>query len=303
MNRKSIIALMLLACVMLSLASCTARMGNKVAVISLNGPIMAESGSPLFGGSAITPGLVRNELRKVMADPAVKAVVIQVNSPGGDISACQEIVYELDKIKQPIVISMRTIATSGGYYISANADKIVALPSTLTGSIGVISEIPNLKGLFDKLGIQMEIIKAGKYKDMYSGFHELTSEERGIVQKTTDQMYQQFIKTVAQGRNIDEVKVKEMATGQLFTGLEAKELGLVDEIGGLQTAVDIAAGLANISQPQVEYYKQDTPDLFKLIFGINTGAFFDLVNAKFMGSEGYIISDILNNPYPRFFYK
>ena len=182
---KSVISLTLLIVLALSLLTACGTIANKIAVISLDGVIQIESGSSIFGGSSITPDDVRKQLERAQNDISVRAIVIQVNSPGGDVSACQEIVYQMQKVTKPIVISMRSMAASGGYYISAGANKIVALPSTLTGSIGVISEVPNMKGLFDKIGVDMQIVKSGKYKDMYSGMHELTPEETAIVQKQT----------------------------------------------------------------------------------------------------------------------
>ncbi len=247
---------------------------NKVAVISLSGPIQSESSGFFFGGSVITPESVRTELERAKNDVSVKAIVLQINSPGGSVAASQEIVNQLELVKKPIVVSMSDLAASGGYYISAGADKIVALPGTLTGSIGVISEMPNLKGLFDKLGIDMQVFIAGKHKDMYAGLRELTPEEKVIMQDMTDQLYNQFVQVVAKGRGLSEDKVRELATGQLYTGIQAKELGLVDELGGLQTAIDLAASLAGISKPEVEYYKPQAPSL------LNTFAGHGLAEAK-----------------------
>ncbi|MGA9047569.1 MAG: signal peptide peptidase SppA [Dehalococcoidia bacterium] len=276
---------------------------NKVAVISLNGVIQIESSSSVFSGSSITPDEVGKQLERAQNDFNVKAIVIQVNSPGGDVSACQEIVYEMQKVKKPMVISMRSVAASGGYYISAKANKIIALPSTLTGSIGVISEIPNLKGLFDKIGVNMEIVKSGKYKDMYSGMNELTPDERAIIQKTNDEMYGEFIDIVAEGRHMDPDKVKELATGQAYTGLQAKELGLVDELGGLQTAVDEAAKLASIENPQVEYYHPQSEGLFAMLFGGNNSTLADFIGGKLLGAEQVAALNFINNSFPRFLYQ
>ncbi len=299
---KNVIAVLLVACSLLAIPACTV-VGNKIAVISLNGPIQAEANVSLFGRSGITPALVRDQLRRADGDFGIKAIVIQVNSPGGDVSACEEIRYEMERIKKPIVISMRSIAASGGYYISAGADKIVALSTTNTGSIGVITHIPNLKGLFDKLGIKMEIVKSGKYKDMYSGFKELTPEEIQIVQKNADQAYDRFIDVVAGGRNLDKRKVRDIATGQLYSGLDAKELGLIDEIGGLQTAIDLAAKLAGIDKPRVEYYEPDSSDLLKRLMGFNAGVLNGNSASNVSGIESIIIQELLGNTYPKYYYR
>jgi protease IV len=299
---RILLSLLILLFVIPSMASCSA-VGNKVAIIPLNGVIEPGGGYSIFGGSSITPDTVRKLLAKVKDDITVKAVVIQVNSPGGDVSACEEIAYEMSKVKKPIVISMRSVAASGGYYISAKADKIVALQSTLTGSIGVISEIPNLNGLLDKVGVKMEVIKSGKYKDMYSGFAELTPEERAIMQQTTDQMYDLFIDVVAEGRHLSKDKVRELATGQTYTGIQAKQLGLVDELGGLQTAVDQAAKLANIENPVTEYIYPESPGLIDVLLNGSGSQLIISVADVFSGPEHVAASVFLNNTYPRFLYR
>jgi protease-4 len=279
-------------------ASCTSAQ-NKVAVISLSGPIQFESSGFFFGGSVITPESVRTELERARNDDGVKAIVLQVDSPGGSVAASQEIVNQLELVKKPIVVSMSDLAASGGYYISAGADKIVALPGTLTGSIGVISEMPNLKGLFDKLGIDMQVFIAGKHKDMYAGLRELTPEEKVLMQGMTDQLYNQFVQVVAKGRGLSEDKVRELATGQLYTGIQAKELGLVDELGGLQTAIDLAASLAGVSKPEVEYYKPQVPSLLNTLMGMGWQKLSSFIQPTSLSAEDIILLETLTNPYPQ----
>ncbi len=279
-------------------ASCTSAQ-NKVAVISLNGPIQFESSGFFLGGSVITPESVRTELERARSDVSVKAIVLQVDSPGGSVAASQEIVNQLELVKKPIVVSMSDLAASGGYYISAGADKIVALPGTLTGSIGVISEMPNLKGLFNKLGIDMQVFIAGKHKDMYAGLRELTPEEEVIMQNMTDQLYNQFVQVVAKGRGLSEDNVRELATGQLYTGIQAKELGLVDELGGLQTAIDLAASLAGISKPEVEYYKPQVPSLLNTLLGMGWQKLSSVIQPMSLNAEDIILLETLTNPYPQ----
>jgi protease-4 len=272
---------------------------NKVAVISLNGPIQSESSGFLFGGSVISPQFVRNQLEKAKNDVAVKAIVLQIESPGGSVAACQEILNEIERVEKPIVVSFGTVAASGGYYISTKADKIVALPGTLTGSIGVISEMPNLKGLYQKLGIEMEVFIAGKHKDMYAGLRELTPEEKVIMQEITDQIYDQFVQVVVEGRGLSEDKVRELATGQLYTGVQAKELGLVDELGGLNEAIDLAASLAGIEKPKVEYYKPAVPSLLSTLMGMGLQKLSSVIQVQSLGAEGIILLETLRNPYPQ----
>jgi protease-4 len=290
------VAIILVLCIILP--ACTVG-GNKVAVISLSGPIQPESSGFLFGSNVITPQQVRNQVERAKNDIAVKAVVLQIESPGGSAAASQEILNELGRLEKPIVVSMGDVVASGGYYISAKADKIVALPATLTGSIGVISEIPNLKGLFDKLGIGMEVFTAGKYKDMFAGFRELTPEEKAIMQEITDQIYEQFVQVVVEGRGLSEDKVRELATGQLYTGVQAKELGLVDELGGLNEAIDLAADLAGIEKPKVEYYKPEAPSLLNALLGMGLQKLSSVIQVQSLGAEAIILLETLRNPYPQ----
>ncbi|MBN2462421.1 MAG: signal peptide peptidase SppA [Dehalococcoidia bacterium] len=299
--RKVTLSICIVALVVLGALSASCSIAdNKVAVISLSGPVQtAESSGLFFGGSAITPKFVRSQLERAKNDMAVKAIVIQVESPGGSAAASQEILEEIEKVEKPIVVSFGNLAASGGYYISAKADKIVALPATLTGSIGVISEMPNLKGLFEKLGIDMEVFTAGKYKDMYAGIRELTPEEKVIMQEMTDQLYDQFIQVVAEGRNLSEDKVRELATGQLYTGAQAKELGLVDELGGLSTAIDLAASLAGIEKPEVEYYEPETSSLLDALLGMGLQKLHSFIQVQSLGVEAIILLETLSNPYPQ----
>jgi protease-4 len=275
---------------------------SKVAVIPLSGTITTADSS-LLSGLAITPALVRDYLTKAEEDKAVKAIVFRIDSPGGEIAPCQEILWEIERIKETkiIVVSMGSTAASGGYYISTQANKIVALPTTMTGSIGVISAIPNIEGFLEKLGIQIEIYKGGKYKDMYQGLRELTPEEEEIMQQMIDEYYEQFIDVVAEGRELSEEEVRNLATGQIYTGTEAKELGLVDELGDLNTAINLTAELAGIEDPIVEYYQKPGLTLRSLL------GFADAIWARISGlsAQDMILLEILNHNYrqPMFLYQ
>ena len=275
---------------------------GKIAVISLSGTITTESSS-LFSGSTITPELVRDYLARVEKDKAVKAIVFRIESPGGEIAPSQEILWEIERVKEtkPIVVSMGGTAASGGYYISTQADKIVALPTTMTGSIGVIYQVTNIEGLLEKLGIQIEIFKGGMYKDMYWGFRELTPEEEEIMQGMVDEYYEQFIDVVAEGRELSKEEVRNLATGQIYTGTEAKELGLVDELGGLDTAIDLAAELAGIETAIVEYYQPPKLTLWSLL------GFANAIQVRLSGlsAQDIILLEILSHNYrqPLFLYQ
>jgi len=287
----------------ITLTSCTA-MENKIAVISLNGPVQTETGGILFfTGSAITPQVVRSQLEKASMDWAIKAIVLRIESPGGSVAACQEILTQIEKTRKPIVVSFGSIAASGGYYIATKADKIVALPGTLTGSIGVISQVPNIKGLYNKLGIDVEVFKGGKYKDMYSGLRELTTEERELMQNMTNMFYDQFISAVAEGRGLSKEAVQGIATGQLYTGEQAKDLGLIDELGGLDAAIDLAGKIAGVTKPEVIYYRQEAPSLLNSLLGMSLKRINQLLQVQLIGAENLVILETLGNPYPQPSYR
>ena len=312
MKKKAIIIsvgiLVLLAAILVPTILIPRQPVGKIVVIPLSGTITTAS-SPLLSGSTITPKLVRDYLAKVEKDKTVKAIVFRIESPGGEIEPCQEILLEIERVKETkpiaenvtIVVSMGGTAASGGYYISTQADKIVALPTTMTGSIGVISQLINLEGLLEKLGIEIETFKGGKYKDMYRGFRELTPEEEEIMQGMVDEYYDQFIGVVAEGRELSEEEVRNLATGQLYTGTEAKELGLVDELGDLDTAIDLAAELAGIEDPIVEYYQPPKLTLWSLL------GLVDVIKTRISGlsAQDMILLEILNHNYrqPLFLYQ
>jgi protease-4 len=288
--------LALLAAILIPLILIPRQAAGKIAVISLSGTITAESSS-LFSVSTITSELVRDYLTRAEEDKAVKAIVFHIESPGGEIAPCQEILWEIERVKEtkPIVVSMGGTAASGGYYISTQANKIVALPTTMTGSIGVISQVINMEGLLEKLGIQIETFKGGKYKDMYSGFREMKPEEREIMQGMVDEYYEQFIDVVAEGRGLSREEVRNLATGQIYTGTEAKELGLVDKLGDLDTAINLAMELAGIETAIVEYYKPPKLTLRSLL------GFAEAIQARLSGlsAQDIILLEILSHNYPQ----
>jgi len=236
-------------------------MSSKVALVRITGVIIDSTET------------IR-ELRKYADDSAVKAVVLRVDSPGGAVAPSQEIYEEINNLKKDkkVIVSMGSVAASGGYYISAPADSIVANAGTLTGSIGVIMEIPSVSGLMEKIGVQNQIVKSGRHKDMASVFRSLGPEERQILQAVLDDVHDQFIEAVADSRGITISKVREIADGRIFTGRMAKDIGLVDELGNLQDAIKIAGKLAGIEgKPQV-------------ISKEKKFSFIDMLKSQFQGS-------------------
>jgi protease-4 len=216
-------------------------LGEKVALIDVTGVIIDSSG-------------VVKELKKHAKDSSIKAIVIRVDSPGGAVAPSQEIYKQILKVKQKkkVVVSMGSVAASGGYYIAAPADKIVANAGTLTGSIGVIMEIPNVKGLMEKIGIEAQVIKSGKHKDIASVFKSLRPEEKEILQSVLDDVHDQFIRAVSDGRGMEFEDAKKISDGRIFTGRMAKDIGLVDELGSLEDAIALAGQLAGIKgEPEV----------------------------------------------------
>ncbi len=231
-------------------------LGEKVALVRVTGIILDSTD-------------VIEELKEHSKDRSVKAIVLRVDSPGGGVAPSQEIYEELLKIKKhkKIVVSMGSVAASGGYYISAPADKIVANAGTLTGSIGVIMEIPNVSSLMEKIGVETQVVKSGKHKDMASVFKSLTPEEKGILQAVLDDVHEQFIEAVSEARGIELEKVRELSDGRIFTGRMAKEMGLVDELGNLQYAIMLAGKLTRIEGEPDVIYKEDEFSFIDILRG------------------------------------
>ncbi len=193
---------------------------------------------------------VLKRMRKLRKKSSIKAILIRIDSPGGAVGPAQEIYREIEKTKKskPVVASIQTIGTSAAYYIACNADRVVCSNGTITGSIGVIMMLTEIHKVIDKLGVDVKVIKAGKYKDIGSAVRPMTEEERQLLENFAKELHEQFIKDVASARKekIDIAKVREVADGSFFTGKKAKELGLVDSIGNLYDAVEIAKELAGI---------------------------------------------------------
>ncbi|PIU18856.1 MAG: signal peptide peptidase SppA [Elusimicrobia bacterium CG08_land_8_20_14_0_20_44_26] len=203
---------------------------------------------------------------KFMRKERVKAVVLRINSPGGTIGACQEVVEEIEKIKKdgiPVVASLGDVAASGGYYIASACDKIFLNPGTLTGSIGVMMGSSDWSELMDKIGIKPEVIKSGKYKDMGAYYRELSEEERKMIQSMIDGTFEQFLSIVSKGRKIPDEKLRPLAQGQVFTGEQAIKYGFADKIGNMNSAIQEASSMAGIvGEPRVI----ESPDIFERFF-------------------------------------
>jgi protease-4 len=243
--------------------------GDVVAMVRVEGTLVSgkEEDWLLSDSGNVYSESIIEQLQRADSSPSVKAIVLRVNSPGGGVVASDEIYHALLELETPVVVSMSEVAASGGYYISCGADEIVANPTTLTGSIGVIGTSPNLEGLLDKIGIQVTVIKSGDMKDALSPFREPTEEELEYYQKIIDEAYAQFVGIVAEGRGLPPDQVREIADGRVYTGLQALELGLVDELGNFPEAIDLAAELGGIEgEPQVIDYG-GPPSLMDILLG------------------------------------
>ena len=240
------LTLLIVISVLFALFQKNVPLGEKVAVVRIEGPIMDSK-------------TATDEIKGYLKDTSIKAIVLRVVSPGGAVAPSQEIYEEVKKatLKKKVIVSMGSVAASGGYYISAPADRIIANPGTLTGSIGVIMEIPNIEGLMNKIGVKTEVIKSGRHKDIASAFRKMGKEERLILQGVLDDVHEQFIKAVSDGRKIPFEEAKKLADGRIFTGRQAVEVRLVDELGTLEDAIAIAGRLAGIKgEPEVVTKKE-----------------------------------------------
>ena len=199
-------------------------------------------------GTITSSQKITAQLVKFAEDRSIKAILVRVNSPGGSVGPSQEIYREIQKtvLHKKVVVSMGAVAASGGYYISAAADKIVANPGTITGSIGVLMEFVRLEELMDKIGIDLEIMKTGEFKAMGSPDRKLTESEKEIINELIYDLQRQFVEAIAAGRGLPLEKVRQIADGRIFSGAKAKELGLVDMLGNFQDAVQLTKELAGI---------------------------------------------------------
>ncbi len=233
----------------------SAPIGDKVAVIDITGVISRTE-------------TVIDQIHQYRDDQTVKAIVLRINSPGGSVAPVQEIYSELKKLDKPIVASMSSTAASGGYYIAAIADEVLANPGTLTGSIGVIMQFTKLKGLYEKVGLEQQVVKSGKFKDTGSPVRDLTDEERELLQATLDNVHNQFIDAVSEGRqeHLTREDVVALADGRIFSGQQALEHKLVDQLGNLPDAIDRAGELGGISgKPKVVRTKRKTSMLERIL--------------------------------------
>lgn len=227
---------------------------KRIAVLNVDGVIQDTGEAPSFMSEGYFHRDFMKQLNQVKDDDSIKGIVLNVNTPGGGTKESAEIHDKLVEIqketKKPVYVSMGSMAASGGYYISASADKIFATPETITGSLGVIMQSLNYSELADKVGIDYKTIKSGKFKDIMSPSREMTDEEAQILQSMIENSYNGFVKVIADGRGMSEDEVRKIADGRIYDGYQAKELNLIDEFGYSEDAIEKMKKTINCKVPK-----------------------------------------------------
>jgi protease-4 len=249
---------------------------GKVGIIPIEG-IIGDSGELV------------EQINEFADDRRIKAVVLRIDSPGGGVAPSQEIyqaVRELKK-KKKVVASMGSVAASGGYLIAVAADRVVANPGSITGSISTVMHYANVEELLKKVGVRSSVVKSGKFKDIGSPTREMTAEEKSLIQAIVDDIYDQFVRTIAENRKLPLQRIFELADGRIFSGRQAKDLGLVDELGGLQDAVLLAGKLSGMEgTPETVHGMKKKTTLFKYLMGSMTSAVVEEIQGKAAESRG-----------------
>jgi protease-4 len=252
--------------------------GPRIGVIEVKGVIGAG------GRDGVEAEPVLKAIRRFQNDTDMKGVVVRIDSPGGAVAPSQEIRDELEKLSRAdkhVICSLGNVAASGGFYVAMGCDRIVAEPGTLTGSIGVISQFVNVKGLLERFAVKSETVKSGRLKDVGSPFRDMTPEDRAYWQAVSDRIHAQFIRAVAEARGMTEARVRSFADGRVITGEEALELGLVDEIGNFHDAIDVAMREADLKgEPSLVYPPEDRAHFLEQLLGGLVGAVADGVRAE-----------------------
>ncbi len=246
---------------------------DKILLMEVSG-IILEGPHRLLGlmQGVTSPSRIKEELEKAAKDDRVKAVVVKINSPGGTVTGADVILHELKAFKAakgvPIVVCLQGLAASGGYYVAQAGETIIAYPTCITGSIGVIAMKFNLQGLRDKVGVGEDVVKSGKWKDFWSPLRPATPQEKEMMQQIIDDFYKTFVDVVAQGRHLSLKKTREVADGRIFTASQARDLGLVDQLGYLDDAIELARVKAGLEEPRVITYHRPggyKPTIYSLL--------------------------------------
>ena len=230
---------------------------NGIAIIKIDGTIVPTASNSIFGQGLIDSDSILESLKKAEKNSGIKAIILEINSGGGAVVSSKEIADKVASIEKPTVALIREVGASGAYWIASATDVIVADELSITGSISVVASYLEFSGLLDKYNITYESLTTGKYKDMGSPYKELRNDERNLLLKKLNIIQERFIADIARNRNLEVTEVRRLATGMIFLGIEAKELGLVDELGNRETAIAKAKELANLKKGNVvEYVKK-----------------------------------------------
>lgn len=251
---------------------------RRIAIVDIEGQIVAgENGSSIFGNVVAGSETIMSQIRKAAADRSIKGLILQINSPGGSSPASEAIYREVLRFREqtgkPVLAVMGDVAASGGFYIAVGADEIYANPATITGSIGVIMQFANYEDLYQKYGVEMTTIKSGKYKDIGDSARDLTREEHEMLQLIVNQIYQRFVRAVMSGRKLSEERVLELAQGQIYTGIQAKKLGLIDYLGNFYDAVNYFSNKINVKGKPLLVYYTETSLIKKIISSFSSKIF------------------------------
>lgn len=254
--------------------------GEKVGIIEIKG-VIADAKQAI------------HNLKRFREDDSIKAIVVRIDSPGGAVGPAQEIFREIRKTsnKKKVIASMGAIAASGGYYVAAGSDGIVANPGTITGSIGVIMGFANYEELLQKIGLVPIVVKSGEFKDMGSPVRKMTAAEQKILENFAKKIHRQFIMDIVEGRQMDQAEVESLADGRIFTGQESKDLGLVDRIGNLEDAIAWAGQLGGIKGKISTVYAQEKK--FSILKYLSDASVKELLNRVF---NPQISADYLYRP-------
>ncbi len=258
---------------------------NEILVVKINGIISNSDGDNIFSSADTNSDSIISLLKKAKDSKNIKAVILEINSPGGTVVASKEIANAVKEFNKPKVALIRDVGASGAYWIASSADKIVADELSITGSIGVISSYLQFSDLFEKYGITYERLVSGKYKDAGSPYKELNDEERGLIQSKLNKIDQIFLDDVKINRNLEDTY--RIETGEFFLGIEAKELGLVDYLGNKNTAFEIAKNLSNLEEAKLVEFKE-RESVFDVLNRLNANAFYYL--GQGIGTQLYLNS-------------
>ena len=251
--------------------------GGKLALLKLEGVIMENNDSSMGLTSTYNHRYFLKQLEAAYADPSIKGIILQLNSPGGGVYESDEVYHRIMELKaqykKPLVVYMSQQAASGAYYIAVAADRIYANRNTLTGSIGVIISTYNFSELAKKIGVQDVSFKSAANKDLLNPLRPITTEEQTILQGIVDESYNYFVEIVVEGRQMNREEVLKLADGRIYSGAQAKQLGLIDELGYLQDAIEGTAKIAKTNDPQVFLYENPGPDFLNWIMSVRAPAF------------------------------